>query len=98
MGFWRGGQFRTLSMIMFVYFSVANENLANHLQKCSLGGRRVFVLTRKCVFGDHRLCLHMLDLIRKLYCLFGILCFPAKYVRLAFSADFLCPCGIWALG
>ena len=52
----------------------------------------------KCVFGDHRLCLHMLDLIRKLYCLFGILCFPAKSVRLAFSVDFRCPGRIWALG
>ena len=41
---------------MFVYFSVANENIANHIQKCSFGGRRVFVLTRKmCIWRSSSL-------------------------------------------
>ena len=34
---------------MFVYSSVVNENIANHIQQCSFGGRRVFVLSRKFI-------------------------------------------------
>ena len=38
-----------LSMIMVVYFSVVNENLANHIHKCRFGGRRACVLGRKFI-------------------------------------------------
>ena len=94
--------FESAAMVSFWNFEFPGQKCVFGVQRrfsvstCDLSSCVWFIKSafsiQKCVSGDHHLCLRMFDLIRKLYCLFVILCFPTKSVCLAFSVDFLYPC------